>query len=76
MSHIDLETVNDLLVQAQTDVDKLHMLRVDDSDSVRVKRAENARALLRLADSLELASNLVRNQYWITKGYDDLLERG
>lgn len=77
MSLIDLTDVSKMLEQAQTLVQGLDGLEVNDYVN-GVKKAELAaltRDLLVAADSLTLASGLIRNQYWMTKGYEDMMGR-
>ena len=78
MSQVSLTDVTKILERVQTLVHNLDGLEIQDYTQ-GVKKAELAaltRQLLVAADSLELASGLIRNQYWMTKGYDDALERG
>jgi hypothetical protein len=78
MSSVDLSMVSAILARAAASANGLHGSAVADRDQ-KVKNSEHAaltRQLLVLADNLELAANLVRNEYWISKGYDDALEAG
>lgn len=75
MTKIDLGTVAKILRESlDADVHYLQDLHLDDSKSVRENRHDAAmvtRDLLHLADNLDLAANLVRQQYWRAKGYEN-----
>lgn len=82
MSAINLGPVLKLLDRVTDVVEKVDGTNLDDSDSVQQQGVRNARQeralatrqLLALADQLEMASALIRNEYWKTKGFDDMLE--
>lgn len=62
---LDLSSVLEILVDAGQD---LASLNGEPLTSNRKEEAERNRRLLRLADSLGLASCLVRNEYWHSRG--------
>lgn len=76
---INLDTVSEVLVVAEDEIQRLHGIDLDDGDSIGNRKqwaAEVTRDLLALADSLDLAAALVRNQYWQAKGYPTVVKGG
>jgi len=70
---IELAIVEEILRESLSeDIHSLEGVVLWDNDSTHINRAEAAevtRDLLHLADHLDLAANLVRQQYWRAKGY-------
>jgi len=74
---LQLGPVIDSLTQtarALTRLDGVDVLDADSTQTKKAKVAEITRDLLFLADTLNLASSLVRNEYWAVKGYDSALQ--
>lgn len=72
MAAIDLTETARLVEWAALEVPALNDIDVDDTDGVQNKRrfaADVSRDLLHMADQLDLAAALVRQQYWLVKGY-------
>lgn len=71
MPKIELSVVKEVLEEAlDYEIQSLEGVALEDSDGVRVNRetvAQYTRDLLKLADALDLASSLVRQQYWRIK---------
>lgn len=62
---LSLQTVRDILRDATATADQM------DGQPVTTERqslAAQSRTLLHLADQLQLAAGVVRNEYWYTKG--------
>lgn len=73
MLTIQLDGVIDSLTTAVRALSQLNGVDVLDTNSTQTKKgrvAEITRDLLFIADSLQLVSGLVRNEYWAVKGYD------
>lgn len=69
---IDLTEAQRLLSWAAQEVPALHGIDVDDTDGVANRRrfaADVSRDLLHLSDQVDLAAALIRQQYWLVKGY-------
>ena len=81
---IDLTKAKAVLDDAEIIIEQVDQKNVDDFDSIggtdnrkeREYKAQMNRNLLLLADRLELASQLVRAEYWFAKGEPDALEPG
>lgn len=71
-STVNLKTVLDILSTATSEAERLECSELPtDTDSVHTNRtqaAEVGRDLLYLADALQAASVLVKNEYWALKG--------
>lgn len=66
---VDLRSVQEIVGDCVNEIRKLDGSTVDDRTlEKKVSVAELNRRLLNLADSLALASALVRNEYWAGKG--------
>jgi len=70
---LDMEPVLALLAEAAVTAKKLDGESWDDSSSSNAQKAELSRTINHLSDQLILASSLVRNEYWIGKGFKDVL---
>lgn len=79
---INLDRVRKMLDGEIVDlVDELDGFDLDETGAIesqtksrqRTLKAEKSRELLLLADRLELAANLVRNEYWVARGEGDPL---
>lgn len=71
---LDMTPVIALLSEAATTVVALDGQPWDDSNgSPSSEKAELSRKINHLADQLFLASGVVRNEYWIGKGFTDQL---
>ena len=73
MSHVDLSNVTDALDDCMTEADTLNATeyQVDGQGGTRrPDLAQTTRRLLALADRLDLAAALVRQEYWAVKGND------
>jgi hypothetical protein len=73
---VNLDTVADLLAAASKSVDNLNGRRVQETSTPSARKATVAavtRELLHLADQLDLAAALVKNEYWVGKGHEDLV---
>jgi len=69
MTTIDLSLLREVLDDANKAVESLDGTVIDDTTlSNKPDAARRNRALLNLADQLQLASSLVRNVYWDGKG--------
>lgn len=63
-NQIKLTTVQEILTQALREIDVLDGAAYDDDAKGDPQKAQIGRSLHRLADTLQLASSLVRNEYW------------
>lgn len=69
---IDLSHADEITSEADSMIRRLHGIHLNDADGQIVSRTDAARLtrdLLYLADRLNMASQLVREQYWSSKGY-------
>lgn len=74
---IELHATRNELRKAEEVVSDLHGLEVDPDATTGRRRPEVAgitRDLLALADRLDLAASMVRQEYWAVKGYDRAVE--
>lgn len=80
---IDLHRVRAILEEAERVVDELDGQDLDERQALgnsqsksldRQQRAAMSQALNQLADRLQLASTLVRNEYWVARGASNPLE--
>jgi len=72
---IDLDVLDPVLTKVDELVESLNgvNLYTGDDPSARAERklaAQTGRDLLYLADQFELASQFVRQQYWLSRGYE------
>ena len=67
---VDLSIALEVITDAQEAAELLHHHPLPSRSSVdrRTREAEISRKLLNLADILDLAAGLVRNEYWKAKG--------
>jgi len=66
---VDMHTIQEILNDALMVVKNLDGAGITDASMAnRQAEAQYNRELLNLADSLQLASSLVRNEYWTAKG--------
>lgn len=80
---IDLTKVKSVLAEVDSLVQSLHGQDLDESKAVesqskgrnRVERARLSQDLNLLAQRLELAAGLVKNEYWFARGEVDPLDR-
>lgn len=78
---IDLGHVKGILAEAEALVAELHGVELNEERAVedqtknrtRVERARLSQDLNLLAGRLDLAAELVRNEYWFARGEDDPL---
>lgn len=79
---IDLHRVRAILDEAQGVIDELDGVDLDERQALgnnqsksldRQQRAAMSQSLNQLADRLQLASTLVRNEYWVARGASDPL---
>lgn len=72
---INLDRVSMVIVDARKETYRLSdvAVAIDTPNVNRPDVAKLGRDLLHLADQLELAAQLVRNEYWVLKGYNDPL---
>jgi hypothetical protein len=69
MTTVDLALVREVLSDANKALESLDGTKIDDTTlSNKASAAQLNRELLNLADQLQLASALVRNEYWTGKG--------
>lgn len=69
MTTIDLSVIREMLGDIAKAVDSLDGTVIDDTTlSNKASEARLNRELLNLADQFQLASALVRNEYWTGKG--------
>ena len=69
MTTIDLSLLREVLADASKAVESLDGTVIDDTTlGNKASAAQLNRELLNLADSFQLASALVRNEYWTGKG--------
>jgi hypothetical protein len=71
---INLDRIDRLMVQADHALSLLDGRELDDAEAASTKRRDAAkvsRELLHLADTLDAAAALVRQEYWAVKGYND-----
>jgi len=73
MNTLDMEQVMALMKDAFHTASRLDGEKWDDSSTSSAEKAELSRTINHLADQLLLASTLVRNEYWIGKGFKDVL---
>lgn len=80
---IDLDRVKKILTEDvfelldgldKFDLDETGAIEGQTKSKARTLRAEKSKELLLLADRLELAANLVRNEYWYARGEVDPLD--
>lgn len=80
---IDLTKVKSVLAEVDSLVKTLHGQDLDESKAVesqskgrnRIERARLSQDLNLLAQRLELAAGLVKNEYWFARGEVDPLDR-
>lgn len=78
---IDLGHVKGILAEAEALVAELHGVELNEERAVedqtknrtRIERARLSQDLNLLAGRLDLAAELVRNEYWFARGEDDPL---
>lgn len=79
---LDLHRVRGILEEAGEVIAQLDGLELDETEALknsqsksldRQQRAAMSQALNQLADRLQLASSLVRNEYWVARGASDPL---
>lgn len=78
---IDLTTTQSLLAEAMKKVRALDGVDLDETNSItdqskgqaRQDRARMSQELQHLAHLLDLGADLVRNEYWVARGYEDPL---
>jgi hypothetical protein len=69
MTPIDLSVVREMLSDISKAVESLDGTQIDDTTlGNKASAAQLNRELLNLADQFQLASALVRNEYWTGKG--------
>lgn len=68
-----MDPVKALLKEAYALADALDQKVWDDSTKSSPEKAELSRTLNYLADKLFIGSTIVRNEYWIGKGFSDSL---
>lgn len=76
---IDLRPVQGIINEAQeicrrlqgVELNERHAIADSSKGEARKQRAALSQQLNQLADSLELAATLVRNEYWISRGARD-----
>jgi hypothetical protein len=69
MTTIDLSLLREVLADASKSAEVLDGTVIDDTTlGNKASEAQLNRELLNLADQLQLASALVRNEYWTGKG--------
>jgi len=72
-NHLDMSPVMVLLKDAYHTAQTLDQKEWDDSSTSNAQKAELSRTINHLADQLFLASGMVRNEYWIGKGFNDAI---
>lgn len=70
-NRIDLMVVVDILNACAEEITDLNGRPFSDSGKSDAQLAATSRKLNHLADMLTLAGSLVRNEYWVGKGFDD-----
>jgi hypothetical protein len=73
MNRLDMEPLMVLLKEAYAMAKELDRKTWDDSTKGSTEKAELSRTLNYLSDKLLMGSTLVRNEYWIGKGFSDSL---
>jgi len=71
MNRLDMEPVKVLLKEAYAIAEKLDRQEWDDTTKGSPEKAELSRTISFLADKLLMGAALVRNEYWIGKGFQD-----
>jgi len=71
MNRLDMAPVLLLLKEAYAIAEKLDRQEWDDNTKGSPEKAELSRTISYLSDKLAMGAALVRNEYWIGKGFKD-----
>jgi hypothetical protein len=71
MNKLDMEPVMALLKEAYAIAQKLDQQVWDDNTKGSPEKAELSRTISYLSDKLAMGAAVVRNEYWIGKGFKD-----
>jgi len=71
-NRINFDVVRRILADTVTALSDMDGTEWDDSGKNSPEKAHLSKRLNHTADMLVLASTLVRNEYWVGKGFDDL----
>lgn len=75
-NRINFDVVRLILADTVTTLSELDGMEWDDSGKNSTERAVLSKRLNHAADMLTLASALVRNEYWVGKGFTDPTAEG
>lgn len=70
-NRLDMEPVLTLLKAAYNLASQIDRKEWDDTGANNTEKAELSRSINHLADQLQIASAMVKNEYWIGKGFKD-----